>query len=54
MKKVIFAMGIVAVLASCGNNASTEAVSTTDSTSVVTDSTKCCVDSTKVDTLKVK
>lgn len=54
MKRVIFAMGILMVLASCGNNATTETVSTTDSTAVVTDSTKCCADSTSVDTVTVK
>ena len=54
MKKLIFAIGVVTVLASCGGNTKTEEVSTTDSTAVVTDSTKCCADSTLVDTASVK
>jgi hypothetical protein len=49
MKKVFFAISVLATLASCGGSTSQTETPTTDSTSVVTDSTKCCGDSTKVD-----
>lgn len=51
MKKVILALGVVTVMASCGGSSETKEVST-DSTTVVVDSTKT-VDSTLVDTTRV-
>jgi hypothetical protein len=52
MKKVLFVLGVVTVLASCGGS-TTETEVKTDSTAVVVDSTKTCCDSTKVDSTKV-
>jgi ABC-type enterochelin transport system substrate-binding protein len=52
MKKVILALAVVAVLASCGGD-STETQTTCDTCAVVVDSTKA-IDTTKaVDTTKV-
>ena len=52
MKKVLFALGVVTVLASCGGS-TTETEVKSDSTTCVKDSTKACCDSTKVDSTKV-
>jgi len=54
MKKVFFAIGVVAFLSSCGGNASKTEGTNVDSTTVSTDTTKMVVDSTKVDTTSVK
>lgn len=53
MKKVIFAIGVLVALSSCGTS-STEATTTVDSTKVVVDTTKkvVTIDSAKVDTTK--
>ena len=51
MKKVITAVTVTLVLASCGGSSTTE-VTTTDSTTVKTDTTAVAVDTTKtVDTI---
>lgn len=50
MRKVIFALVLVAAFSACNNGATSEVV--TDSTK--TDSTKVAVDSTKVDSTSVK
>jgi len=46
MKKIIFILGMVALMASCSTETTTETTTTTDSTVMVCDS--CTVDSTHV------
>lgn len=55
MKKIIFAIGVVVALASCGGQNDTQENTKTDSTAVVSKDTAAgtVVDSTKVDTTKV-
>lgn len=55
MKKAIFAIGLVASLASCGGASTTQNDSTSDSMTVVTADTSVgtVVDSVKVDSVKV-
>ncbi len=55
MKKTIFAIGVVAMLASCGSQSSSVEGTQTDSTTVTVDSSAMSVDTTKtVDTTAVK
>lgn len=56
MKKVIFAIGVVVALASCGGQTDTQEATTTDTTTVQTADTTAgtVVDSTKVDSTMVK